>query len=126
MKALFIALAAAGVLASTGAASAPPMEVQHYAQDKPYAQDNWYDRNASINEREARIAERIQHGLNYGRITKREARRLSSELNAIEHKERQYNSDGRLSRRETEDLNRDLNRLADHVRQQARDEERRY
>jgi CRISPR/Cas system-associated endoribonuclease Cas2 len=125
MKATLIALAVAGVLASTAAGAASntldsrpaPMTYVQY-------QDNSNDRNATINEREARIGERIQRGISDGRITGREARRLQRELNIIEQKERQFAADGRLSRWEAGELNRDLDRLADHVRQQMRDEER--
>lgn len=130
MKTTLIALATAGVLASTAAAAANPVvrvdsrvapmiAVQYHQND-----NHWEDRSASINDREARITERIQRGMSDGRITEREARRLQRELNAIESKERAFQTDGRLTRRETDELNRDLNRLADHVRQQARDEQR--
>ena len=128
MKTL-IALATAGVLASTAVAAGPAdsrndrhsnsalmIPVQYY--------DNRGDRSGAIDERESRITERIQRGMNDGSITNREARRLQRELDAIEAKERAFKNDGRLSRRETDELNRDLNRLADHVRQQTRDEQR--
>jgi hypothetical protein len=138
MKTL-ITLASAGMLASTAFAgglsdsridrhsnSAAMVPAQYYAQrdDRPqyYAQQD--DRAAAINERESRITERIQRGMNDGRITDREARRLQRELDAIQAKERAFKDDGRLSRRETDELNRDLSRLADHVRQQMRDEQR--
>ncbi len=121
MKKTLIALAAAGMLASTMAVGQP------YHRDDPqrYAQndrvDRWDDRSASINEREARINSFIQRGMSDGRINDREARRLHRELRDIEAKERSYMSDGHLNRRETEALNRDLDRLTDHVRQQIRD-----
>jgi hypothetical protein len=88
--------------------------------------DRWDDRSATINEREARINARIQRGLRDGRITNREARRLYNELADIEEKERAFGSDGRLSGRESAELNRDLDRLAEDVREQMRDEQRRY
>jgi len=130
MKTL-IALATAGVLASTAAAANPAAAVRVDSRVAPliavqyqHNENHWDDRSASINDREARITERIQRGMSDGRITDREARRLQRELNAIESKERAFQSDGRLSRRETDELNRDLNRLSDHVRQQMRDEQR--
>ena len=125
MKTL-IALAAAGVLASTTVAAGPTaarIDRQSYpAVLTPVQYSD--DRSATIDERESRITERIQRGMNDGKITNREARRLQRELDAIEAKERAFKNDGRLSRRETDELTRDLNRLADHVRQQMRDEER--
>jgi hypothetical protein len=123
---ILIALAAAGVLAST-AVAAGPTDARFDRQSYPAVMipvQYSDDRSAAIDERESRITERIQRGMNDGRITHREARRLQRELHAIEAKERAFKNDGRLSRRETDELSRDLNRLADHVRQQTRDEER--
>jgi hypothetical protein len=128
MKTL-IALATAGILASTAVAAGPAdtrVDQQLHPAVMTHVQYSEYrdDRAAAIDERESRITERIQRGMSDGRITNREARRLQRELDAIEAKERAFRSDGRLNRRETDELNRDLNRLADHVRQQMRDEER--
>lgn len=120
MKSTLLAIAAAGLMASTGALAQPN---QPHRSDNPHwsQSDRWDDRSAGINEREARINAHIQRGMNDGRIDEREARRLYRELRDIEAKERAYKDDGRLSRRETETLNRDLDRLTDHVRQQIRD-----
>jgi hypothetical protein len=134
MKRILFALATASVLASgtaiAGATTVHPVShdrsgmfvpVQYYVD---YARgDN--DRSASINEREARIRERIQRGMNDGSITRWEARRLFRDLGSIEAKERAFRSDGRLNSREFAELNRDLERLALNVREQRRDEERR-
>ena len=84
------------------------------------------ERSANINEREARIRDRIQRGMHDGSLTDREARRLYRELGDIERKERALRADGRLDGREAADLNRDLDRLADNLRDQRHDEERRY
>ena len=117
MKSVLIAVAAAGMLLSTGGVA------QTYPRDNPrWANaERWDDRSVSINEREARINARIQHGIDRGRINDYEARRLVRELRDIEAKERAFKDDGRLSRRETESLNRDLDRLAENVRRQIRD-----
>jgi len=128
MKTL-IALATAGVLASTAIAAGAADSRVDRQFNSPVMTPVQYsdyrdDRAAAIDERESRITERIQRGMNDGRITNREARRLHRELDAIEAKERAFKNDGRLNRRETDELNRDLNRLANHVRQQMRDEER--
>ena len=130
MKGTLIALATAGVLVSGTAfagtttfqgdafRTASIVPVQYYQRGD--------DRSANINEREARINARIQQGRNDGRITDREARRLYRELADVEARERAFSADGRLDGRERAELNRDLDRLADHVREQARDEQRRY
>ena len=121
MKSTFIALAAAGMLASTAAVAQSYQPYHHDNQRWAQNEQRWDDRAASINERESRINARIQRGMSDGRINEREARRLYSELRDIEAKERAFKDDGRLNRRETETLNRDLDRLTDHVRQQMRD-----
>jgi len=119
MNKTLLALAAAGVLATTGAAAENGVRVPQMTNVQ--YNSGWYDRSATINDREARINDRIERGMRDGRINEREARRLSYELNRIEQKERDFKNDGRLSRRETEELSRDLDRLADHVRQEMRD-----
>lgn len=132
MKGILIALAAASALASTtvvaNATAAPEpsvVRVQYYG-DRQYNQhERWDDRSMRIDEREARIGERIQQGWNDGRLTRWEARRLHRELRAVEAKERAFKSDGRLDRYEVAQLSDDLDRLALNVRSQLRDEQRR-
>lgn len=117
MKSVFIAIAAAGMLVSTGGvAQTNYRDNPHWAQN-----DRWDDRSIGINEREARINAHIQRGMDSGRIDNREARRLMRELRDVESKERAFKDDGRLSRRETDSLNHDLDRLTDNVRRQMRD-----
>lgn len=123
-----IALATAGMIASSVAAAAPAAQPFHRHAPMTLVQhdDRWDDRSGGVNEREARINARIQRGVHDGRITQREARRLYRELASIESKERAFGSDGRISRGELAALNRDLDRLAEHVRSQMRDDQRRY
>jgi hypothetical protein len=140
MRKTLFALAAAGVLASGAAVAATTghdlgaafVPVQ-YSNNNPYSnnddrwrEDRWDDRAQNINEREARIRARIQRGQNDGRLTDREARHLYRELNAIEAKERTFMADGRLNYRENAELKRNLDILADNVRQQMRDDDRRF
>ena len=119
MKLTVIALAAAGLLAS----AVVPAQPYHRDDQQRWAQndDRWDDRAAGVDDREARINARIQRGMNDGRITEGEARRLYRELRDVEAKERAFKNDGRLSRRETDEINRDLDRLTGHVREQIRD-----
>ena len=130
MKKTLLALAAAGLLASAGAATAngqdegvlqmtPVQYHQDYRHDERYR--DWYDRGAAVNDREARINDAIQRGIQSGRINEREARRLSYEMSRIEAKERDFNRDGHMSRRESDEINRDLDRIADNVRRDMRD-----
>ena len=131
MKRTLITIATAGLLASTAAVAGTTANgfvgVQYNSGDRSYyAEQRSDDRAAQINEREQRINARIQRGMENGQITNREARRLYNELNSIEAKERAFKSDGRLDGRETNELNRDLDRLAEEVRDQRRDDQRRY
>ena len=134
MRRTLIALAAAGLLTS-GVAAAGSTSVQVYHDGNAaivpvqYVDQNgnrWYDRSATIDQREAQIRHRIEHGVSDGRITNREARRLYRELASIEATEHSYKSDGRLTYRETAELNRRLDNLASNVRVQMRDDDRRY
>ena len=113
-------------MAGTTAAQIPAGRFASTAIVPVQQSDRWDDRSVEINDREARIKGRIQRGLHDGKITEREARRLYRELADIESKERAYRSDGRLTRQEREELARELARLAEHVREQARDDQRRY
>jgi len=97
-----------------------------YDRSDQYRNDRSDERSASINEREARIKNRIQRGIQDGSLTDWEARRLYRELGYVENKERAFRSDGRIDGREAAELNRDLDRLADNVRDQRHDEQRRY
>ena len=98
MRRTLIAIAAAGALASGAAvAASTTVQLNHdtgYAGFVPvqYSSDRWDDRAASINDREAHIKARIDRGVNDGRITRIEARRLYRQLASIEAKERSYKS----------------------------------
>ena len=84
MKLTLIALTAAGALAS-GAAAATGVAAQHdshfVAAQYQYRAE---ERAATINDREARISDRIERGMRDGRITDREAHRLHRELRNIQ------------------------------------------
>ena len=133
MRRTLIALATAGLIVS-GAAVANPSAMQSRSVEvgtvgftpvQGYEHERWDDRSASIRDREARINRFIEHGIDDGRIDRREARGLYRELEDIRGKERAFLSDGRLDGRERAELNRDLDRLADNVRHQMRDGDRR-
>jgi hypothetical protein len=131
MKKSLIAIAAAGVL-GTGVAAAESYvlhfdngNVRAVQYDQRHYNDRnerWNDgRNFSIDQREANMRDRIQRGIDRGRINPREARHLLRELDNIEAKERVFESDGRLGRREREELHADLDHLASRIRQEMRD-----
>ena len=131
-----LALAVAAMLASGVAAAdrftlyvddrneRPVVRVQHYDNDWR----GWYDegRRLSIDERQARINGRIEHGFANGALTRREARQLERQLANTEEKERAFESDGRLTGRERAELHRDLDGVAQRLRFERRDADRRY
>ena len=136
MKKSLIALATLGVLAS-GAAAADRYTVRVDGrdgrsfvtiQDQAYDYRRWHDegRNMSVDERQARINARIEHGLQTGALTRREARQLGRQLAITEQKEQSFEADGRLNQRERAELHRDLDNVAQRLRFEQRDSERRY
>jgi hypothetical protein len=135
MKKSLIALATVGVLAS-GAAAADTYvvrtdngTVRAYAVQHDYRYDNrnWNDgRNFSIDQRQANIRDRIQRGIDNGRLNNREARRMMRELNEIQAKERAFEADGRLGRAERDALHQDLDNLVARLRNEMRDDDRRW
>ena len=136
MKKSLIALAAAGVIAS-GAAAAESFTIRvdgHRAPSYVTVQDyqpdfrRWHDegRQMSVDDRQARIHNRIQRGFDQGQLTRREARQLERELADIESKEQYFASDGRIGGRERAELHRDLDRLSERLRFERRDNQTRY
>ena len=146
MKKSVIALATAGVLASAAAAAdtfvvrTDDGRVRAYAVQHDPRYDQRHDRrwdgddfnfpndgrNFSIDQRQDNIRNRIQRGIDTGRLNHREARRMLRELNDIESKERAFESDGRLGRWERDQLHQDLDALGLRLRHELRDDDRRY
>ena len=112
MKTMMIALAAATALTATAAAAQPG-----YGRDRDY----W----VSINERQARLEQRIDRGIANGDLTRREAYRARASFNDIARLESRYRRGG-LSQWERADLDRRFDALAAQIRWDRRDGDRRY
>jgi hypothetical protein len=136
MRKSLIALATVGVLVS-GAVAADSYTVRIGERDgrsfvtvQDYRNDfrGWYDesRRMNVDERQARINARIDHGFQTGALTRREARQLERQLALTEQKERAFEGDGRLTGRERAELHRDLDNVAQRLRFERRDADRRY
>ncbi len=80
-----------------------------------------YDRIDSY-QREAR--RQIAFGIESGRITSRESKRLLREVEQIEYKENRYKRDGNLDPRERKDLIEDLTVLNRWINREKRDGDR--
>jgi hypothetical protein len=80
----------------------------------------------NINQRQARIDQRIEQGIRNGSLTRPEARRLRQEFRGLTRLENRYRAGG-LSRWERTDLNRRFDALSARVRYERHDrQDRRY
>lgn len=113
MKTMIATLAAATAL-TAGAATA-----------QPFGWGSVDRRFTPIDERQERIAFRIDQGVRNGQLTPREAYRLRTEFNRIARLEARYRING-LSGWELADLDRRLDMLTIEVRIARRDDDRRY
>jgi hypothetical protein len=103
---LLAAIAASTLILAAGSATAQPA---------------WM----SINERQARLDERIDRGVRSGALTQAEAVRLRSDFRYIIDLEARYRVGG-LSLAERADLDRRFDELSARIRDDARDDDRRY
>jgi hypothetical protein len=111
------------VLAIAAASVAVPAAAQNYDRHDRgdrYEQNRWQ----SISQRKFQLDRRIDVGLRNGSLSRREASRLSVELNSLIRLERSYMRGG-LTRWERDDLDRRYDRLAMQVRAERRDRDNR-
>lgn len=123
MKTMIIALAAATALTATAAAAQPGYG--YGRPDAPRYEQPRGERWISINERQARLEQRIDRGVANGELTRREAYNARATFQNIARLESRYRRDG-LSPRERADLDRRFDALAAQVRWDRRDGDRRY
>lgn len=137
MKSLIAAAAVAvGALALSAPAHADPRDGYAYNQSAPdYRGDHRGDyrgeryggyRHSFNREDLARMNERIDHGFRTGRLTRREAERLSWQVNDLRQRARYYWRSEGTSWRERQDLDARYARLREHIRYQMRDDDRRW
>lgn len=110
------------VLAIAAASVAVPAAAQNYDRGDRYVQNHggWQ----SISQRKYQLDRRIDVGQRNGSLSRREANRLTSELNQLVRLERNYLRGG-LTRWERNDLDRRYDRLAVQVRMERRDRDNR-
>ena len=113
MKTMILTLAAATAL-TAGAAAA-----------QPYGYGREDSRWVPIDQRQERLAFRIDQGVRSGQLTGREAWRLRTAFNEIARLEVRYRRNG-LSNWERADLDRRMDLLTSEVRMARRDDDRRY
>ena len=90
------------------------------------AMANHGPRDASVNQRQQLLEQRIEHGFRAGELTRHEYRRLRHEAREIDRTEHFFRADGRLTQRESGELHARLDRLARDVYREKHDGERRH
>ena len=112
MSRLFVVSGILAGLLGLGCAALPASAADVYAQAAP---SSW-----EIDSRIHQAHERIDHNLERGALTLREAKRLRGELNGIRATEARMRRDGRLDHREREILDRKLDRLNSQISAEKR------
>ncbi len=79
----------------------------------------------AIDQRQRAMMERIEYGVNSGRLTRHEAKDLVHDMRRIEKLEHRFEADGRLGRAEWVELDRLLDKTARDLREDMHDNERR-
>lgn len=72
-----------------------------------------------------RLQNRIQTGVQSGRLTRNEAERLRGQLRELRQLYRQFRSDGTITRAEANELQRRIDRLQQRIQNQRRDDQTR-
>jgi len=88
-----------------------------YGRNDNYSRGGYYTIDSYQREARGQIA----WGIESGRITSRESKRLLREVEAIEHKENRYKRHGNLNPRERRDLMEDLTVLNRWINREKRD-----
>ncbi len=131
MKKILVATLAIATLAGAGAASAQPYGGPRGGYEVGYSggyyRDDRYDRRADsrdINGRQQALRQRLDRGIERGRLTRREAESLRYELRDINRMERQFRASHGLNPREIAILDVRLDRLERRMRAEMRDDQR--
>ncbi|TAL30827.1 MAG: hypothetical protein EPN98_16805 [Phenylobacterium sp.] len=133
MKTLMATLAAVAAVTAAAPVAAQPYgdydrgdRYEHRGEGRYDQRDRW-ERGGQVNfdQRRHRIDRRIERNLQMGALTRREAIRLSEQLNDIERLQNRYERNG-LTRWEVVDLDRRLDRLEQWVYAQSRDNDYAY
>lgn len=135
MKKILVATLAIATLAGAGAASAQPYGGPRGGYEVGYSgggydRDDRYDRydrrtdSRDINGRQQALRQRLDRGMERGRLTRREAESLRYELRDINRMERQFRASHGLNPREIAILDARLDRLERRMRAEMRDDQR--
>jgi hypothetical protein len=113
------------LLAASAVAIATPTLAQDYGRHHGGGYNGGWN-GGGLNGDQARLAQRIERAAYNGRISRREAQNLRSQLDDYQRLEWRYRRDG-LSRWERDDLQRRLDRIERNLREERWDRDgRRY
>lgn len=90
------------------------------------AQAGHNDGKGDIRDRLDRQHSRIEHGIDSGKLTRKEAKVLKREQRKSRHLYHEFKEDGYLSKRERRELNRRLDRVSDQIWDLKHNERSRY
>lgn len=129
MKKILVATLAVATLAGAGAAAAQPYGGPRGGYEVGYSTGGYdrYDRRTDardINARQQALRQRLDRGIETGRLTRREAEALRYELREIRRLERMFRDSHGLSPREVAILDDRLHRLERRMRAEMRDDQR--
>lgn len=129
MKKILVATLAIATLAGAGAAAAQPYGGPRGGYEVGYSAGGYdrYDRRTDsrdINVRQQALRQRLERGIERGRLTRREAESLRYELRDINRMERQFRASHGLNPREVAILDARLDRLERRMRAEMRDDQR--
>lgn len=112
------------VLAAATATVALPAAAQSYRHGPAPAYQQHHGGWQAISQRKYNLDRRIDQGIRTGQLSRREATRLTNELNSLVRLERSYMRDG-LNRRERQELDRRYDALSAKIRYERRDHDNR-
>lgn len=132
MKKILVATLAIATLAGASAAAAQPYGGPRGGYEVGYSAGGYdrydrYDRRTDsrdINGRQQALRQRLDRGIERGRLTRREAESLRYELRDINRMERQFRASHGLNPREIAILDVRLDRLERRLRAEMRDDRR--
>ena len=97
---------------------------ENYQDRNDDRRDNGYEKYDRIDSYQREARRQIAKGIESGRITSRESKRLLREVEKIEYKENRYQRDGVLDPRERKDLVEDLSVLNRWINREKHDGDR--
>lgn len=120
MKKFLVSLA----IASTALTAAAPAAAQWQGRDRYYQDDRGY-RGQDVRPQLHRLSQQISRGVESGRLTNGEARRLRAEVQQLWRLASRFHATGGYNQREQFELQRRIGWVREQLRYERRDDDRR-